>query len=229
MENSTRYSGEILCPVRWSRALLLPAAGCPWCLVLHTHLDSTSQSPWGAGGASAGWGDGAGSGAELLVAGAGRSARATQKLNWGHETFAAWDVGEEAWVTEDSWRVVFHITSQSLLKRSNWACCAIFHNLSMQKMCNKWNYMKATVPVQHRRDRFFFFSKPRWAPPPTYGGCHEHSPLYRRQLGKSSGKATEKAEWNYFEGTSEMNVVRMWVLPPPQPLSSHAFTLWGKK
>lgn len=40
--------------------------------------------------------------AELLVAGAGRGARATQKPNRGYETFAAWDVGEETWVTEDS-------------------------------------------------------------------------------------------------------------------------------
>lgn len=64
----------------------MPAGGCPWCLVLHAHLGSISQpsqSPCGVGGALAGWGDGAGSGAraELLEAGAGRSARATQKLN----------------------------------------------------------------------------------------------------------------------------------------------------
>lgn len=99
-----------------------------------------------------------------------------------------------------------------------WACRTVQQTELNQSHCPS--------PAQKGQ---WVFSKPRWAPPPPYGGCHEHRPLYRRQLGKSSGKATEKAEGNYFEGTSGMNVVRMWVLPLPQAFSSQAFTLWGKK
>lgn len=43
-------------------------------------------------------------------------------------------------------------------KKSNWACCAIFHNLSMQNCARKLNWIKATVPVQHRRDSGFLAS-----------------------------------------------------------------------
>lgn len=68
-----------------------------------------------------------------------------------------------------------------------WACKTVQQTELNQSHCPS--------PAQKGQ---WVFGKPRWAPPPPYGGCHEHRPLYRKQLGKSSGKAIEKAEGNYF-------------------------------
>lgn len=63
----------------------------------------------------------------------------------------------------------------------------------MQKMCNKWNYMKATVPVQHRRDRFFFFlASPGEPLHPHMGDAMSTVPFTEGSWEKAVGRQQKK-------------------------------------
>lgn len=62
-----------------------------------------------------------------------------------------------------------------------WACRTVQQTELNQSHCPS--------PAQKGQ---WVFSKPRWAPPPPYGGCHEHSPFIEGSWEKAVGRQQKK-------------------------------------
>lgn len=140
---------------------------------------------------------------------AGRSARATQKPNRGYETFAAWDVGEETWVTEESWRVVFPYYLSIPFKKSNWACCAFFSIIWAHKTVLQTELNQRHCPSPAQKGQWVF-STPRWAPPPHMGDAMSTDPFiegsWEKAVGRQQKKSRRKLFWRYVRDECCQNV-----------------------